>query len=80
MFELWKGLHDTPVSARPRYRRCRLSGPKERCYLVCCLALEITDRVSNDFAGQIANEEESSESASERLERSVHDLCRQGTR
>ena len=76
MFDLWKGLYDTPYPLDPDTVAAVSTALKNEVTSFDNLALEIGDWVSNHFADQIENEEESSESASERLERSVHDLCR----
>ena len=63
MFDLWKGLHDTPYPLDPD--------------TAAAVSAALRNRVSS-FAELVSYEEESSESGSERLEQSVNDLCRRG--
>ncbi len=63
MFDLWKGLHDTPYPLDPD--------------TAAAVSAALRNRVTS-FADLVAYDEEPSESFCERLERAVDDLCRRG--
>jgi hypothetical protein len=64
MFEQWKGLHDTPYPLDPD--------------TAAAVSAALRNGVTS-FAGLVAyDDEESSESVCQRLERAVDDLCRRG--
>ena len=64
MFDLWKGLHDTPYPLDPD--------------TAAAVSAALRNGVTS-FAGLVAyDDEESSESVRQRLERAVDDLCRRG--
>ena len=63
MFDLWKGLYDTPYPLAPD--------------TAAAVSAALRNGVTS-FADLLANEEESSESTCERLKRAVDDLCRRG--
>ena len=75
---LWKGLADTPYPLEADIVAAVSAALGNDITSFAALAFEITNRKSNDLAGQAANEEASSESTCKRLERALHDLCVRG--
>ena len=78
MFESLKGLADTPYPLEPDIAAAVSSALRNDVTSFDDIALGITDRESNRPADQVANEEGSTEGASERLKRAIDGLCRSG--
>ena len=76
IFELWKGLADTPYPLDAAIAAAASFAVKNDVTKIDQLVLEIADWQSNHSADQVANKKES-ESLGERIERAVLDLCNQ---
>jgi hypothetical protein len=77
MFELWKGLADTPYPLDADIAAAVSWALKNEVTGIDDLALAIADWQSNHFADRVANEQALSETC-ERVKRAIHDLCRSG--